>query len=200
VSSAALTRVLELGPSEDDPVRAQILAAALEQFELVGMRRTTVGDVARRAGIGRVTVYRRIGHKPELVEAAIQLELQRVIELIADAIAPLHSPAERLVEAFVIAVRTLRTHPLLQRLLKTEPEEVIPYLTQHVDPILALVGRFVAEQVYEPGGKYDPELVGELLARLVQSLTLTPGGAIPGDDEHRLREFARTYLTPLVGA
>ena len=36
-------------PLAEDPVREQILEAALEQFKLIGLRRTTVGDVARRA-------------------------------------------------------------------------------------------------------------------------------------------------------
>ncbi len=199
---SSLARVVESEPeADDDPVREQILAAALAQFGVVGLRRTTVGDVARRAGVGRVTVYRRVGHKPELVEAAIRSEVQRVNALVAEAIAPLDTPEERLVEAFVVGVATIRSHPLLQRLLETEPEDLLPFLTLHFDPLLELCRRFVAEQILDADGpKEHAELVGELLGRLVQSLTLTPGGKIPGDDEQRLRDFARTYLTPLIGA
>jgi AcrR family transcriptional regulator len=202
VSTTALTRVLELESSaDDDPVRERILAAALEQFALVGLRRTTVGDVARRASVGRVTVYRRIGDKPELVVAAIQREVTRVIGAVTAAVAPLERAEDRIVEAFVVGVGLVRSHPLLERLLQTEPEDLLPYLTLHFDPILELARQFVAEQGFGAGPKpRDPELIGELLARLAQSLVLTRGGGIPVDDERRLREFAQAYLAPMLTA
>jgi AcrR family transcriptional regulator len=200
VSSATLARVLEPQASEaDDQLRERILSAALEQFRLVGLRRATVGEVARRAGVGRVTVYRRVGDKPELIAAAIQLEVQRVNDAVASAIAPLETAEARLVEAFVVGVRLVRSHPLLQRLLETEPEDLLPYLTLHFDPIIELARQFVAGQISAVDATpRDPELVGELLARLAQSLVLTRGGGIPVDDESRLRAFARAYLTPLL--
>lgn len=44
-----------------------ILDAAEDCFSLVGVRRTTVDDIARSAGVARVTVYRRIGNRDALV-------------------------------------------------------------------------------------------------------------------------------------
>jgi AcrR family transcriptional regulator len=198
VSTAALARVLQVEETDHaDPVRERILAAALEQFRLVGLRRTTVGDVARRAGVGRVTVYRRVGHKPELIAAAIQSEVRRLVEAVSEAIAPLSTPNERLVEAFVVGLKTVRSHPLLRRLLETEPEDLLPYLTLHFGPILELARRFAAQEISAPS---NPEMVGEVLARLAQSLVLTSDGGIPVDDERRLRQFAHAYLAPLLGA
>lgn len=194
---SALASALRAAPLDQDPLRERIVQAALEQFQLVGLRRTTVGDVAHRAGVGRVTVYRRIGHKRELVAGVIQSEVGRVIATVREAIAPLESTEDRLVEAFVVGVQIVRSHPLLQRLLETEPEDLIPYLTLDFEPILELAGVFIAQEV---AAARDPELVGEMLARLAQSLVLTPGGAIPVEDERRLREFARTYLAPLLSA
>jgi AcrR family transcriptional regulator len=178
----------------EDPVREQILRAALEQFELIGLRRTTVGDVAQRAGVGRVTVYRRIGHKRELVVGVIQSEVSRLMATVRAAIAPLESTEDRLVEAFVVGVQTVRSHPLLQRLLETEPEDLLPYLTLDFGPILALARTFVAEEV-APARHHD--MAGEVLARLAQSLILTPADGLL-DDERRLRDFARRYIVPLL--
>jgi AcrR family transcriptional regulator len=192
---SALAQALDSVPSEvEDPLRERILRAALEQFQLVGLRRTTVGDVARRAGVGRVTVYRRVGHKRELVIGAIQSEVRRVMDAVTEAVAPLESVEDRLVEAFVVGLSIVRAHPLLQRLLETEPEDLLPYLTVEFGPILELAGGFVAQQI---GPVPNPALLGELLARLAQSLVLTPAGRVPLD-ERRLREFARAYVAPLV--
>jgi AcrR family transcriptional regulator len=191
---SALAEALTAEPLAEDPVREQILEAALEQFKLIGLRRTTVGDVARRAGVGRVTIYRRVGHKRELVVGVIQLEVSRLMESVRDAIAPLDSAQDRLVEAFVVGVGIVRSHPLLQRLLETEPEDLLPYLTLDFAPILAIARRFVATEV-APGGNAD--LLGEVMARLSQSLVLTPGGG-PLESESGLREFARHYVAALL--
>jgi AcrR family transcriptional regulator len=189
-----LSEALSAEPLGDDPVREQILQAALEQFELIGLRRTTVGDVAHRAGVGRVTVYRRVGHKRELVVGVIQSEVNRLIATVKAAIAPLESTEDRLVEAFVVGVQTVRSHPLLQRLLETEPEDLLPYLTLDFGPILALARTFVAEEV---APARDHDLVGEVLARLAQSLILTPADEAL-HDERQLRDFARRYIVSLV--
>jgi AcrR family transcriptional regulator len=187
---STLAEALSAEPLAEDPVRERILEAALEQFKLIGLRRTTVGDVARRAGVGRVTVYRRVGHKRELVVGVIQLEVSRLMESVREAIAPLQSAVESLVEAFVVGVGTVRSDPLLQRLIQTEPEDLLPYLTLDFAPILALARTFVSSEVV-PGR--DADLAGEVLARLAQSLVLTPGEG-PLDSERGLREFARHYV------
>jgi AcrR family transcriptional regulator len=187
---STLAEALSAEPLAEDPVRERILEAALEQFKLIGLRRTTVGDVARRAGVGRVTVYRRVGHKRELVVGVIQLEVSRLMESVREAIAPLQSAEDRLVEAFVVGVGTVRSDPLLQRLIQTEPEDLLPYLTLDFAPILALARTFVSSEVV-PGR--DADLAGEVLARLAQSLVLTPGEG-PLESERGLREFARHYV------
>jgi AcrR family transcriptional regulator len=195
-----LARALEPEhPVSDDPTTARILDATLDQFLLVGLRRTTIDDVARRAGVGRVTIYRRVGQKHELVEAVIHREVRRVTAAVGAAIAPLQSAEERVVEAFVVGLRALREHPLLQRLLETEPEDLLPYLTVDAGASLAVARRFLAQQIRaaQPRGG-EPELVAEILTRLAQSLVLTPAGGIPLDDERRMRSFARACLAPIV--
>jgi AcrR family transcriptional regulator len=197
-------RVLALDePAGLDSTTERILDATLEQFLLVGLRRTTIDDVARRAGVGRVTIYRRVGQKHQLVEAVMLREVRRVIAELSTAIAAIQDPRLRVVEAFVLGLRVLRAHPLLQRLLETEPEDLLPYLTLDAGASLAIGRRFIADQIRDAGsGKrataVDPELVGEILTRLAQSLVLTPEGVIPLDDERRLRSFARACLAPMI--
>lgn len=191
---SALADALSTEPIAADPVRERILQAALEQFKVIGLRRTTVGDVARRAGVGRVTVYRRVGHKRELVVGVIQSEVSRLMESVREAIAPLDSAEDRLVEAFVVGVEIVRSHPLLQRLLQTEPEDLLPYLTLDFAPILELARAFVESEV-APGP--NAGVLGEVLARLAQSMVLTPGGVVSGDGRD-LRAFARRYIALLV--
>ena len=63
-----------------DEITTRILRAALEQAELVGMRRTTMDDVARRSGVGRATLYRRFPTKAALTDAIVLAEVRRFLE------------------------------------------------------------------------------------------------------------------------
>jgi len=204
VSSGFLARVLEAGGEAPDEITERILDAALEQFQLVGLRRSTIDDVARRARVGRVTVYRRVGQKDELVEAVILRELRRLFAAVDAATAPLATVQERLAEGFAVVLRTVREHPLFQRLLAVEPESVLPYLTVDGGPIITLTTAYLAGQIRlaqragSAPADVEPEPVAEIMARLAHSVLLTPRGGIPLDDDDEARAFARDHIAPLV--
>src|SRR4051794_27880891 len=65
-------------PNSADPPTERVLDAALARFEDFGIQRTTMEDVARHAGVSRVTIYRRFPRKERLVEAVILREGQRL--------------------------------------------------------------------------------------------------------------------------
>jgi AcrR family transcriptional regulator len=186
-----------------DLVSEQILDAALEQFQLVGIRRASVEDVARRAGVSRITVYRRFPRKEVLIEAVAMREARRLVAAVDAATSTIEGFAERIVESFVGILRLVREHPLVRQLLAVEPDEMLRTLTLRGGPVIAIGTAYVADQIRraQQNGEvppYDPEPVAEILARLIQSLLLTPEGVIPVDDESAERDFARAHLAPLI--
>jgi AcrR family transcriptional regulator len=186
-----------------DLVSEQILDAALEQFQLVGIRRASVEDVARRAGVSRITVYRRFPRKEVLIEAVAMREARRLVAVVDAATSTIDGFADRIVESFVAILRLVREHPLVRQLLAVEPDEMLRTLTVRGGPVIAIGTAYVAEQIrraQETGEvpPYDPKPVAEILARLTQSLLLTPEGVIPVDDEAGERDFARAHLAPLI--
>lgn len=105
-----LARALgETPPS--DALSEQILDAAREQFMTFGLRRSTVDDVAKRAKVSRVTVYRRIGNKDSLVSACLLREYRRFVSDVDEAVAALPTMEDRLVAGFVTVLRHIREHP-----------------------------------------------------------------------------------------
>lgn len=186
-----------------DLVSEQILDAALQQFQLVGIRRASVEDVARRAGVSRITVYRRFPRKEVLIEAVAMREARRLVAAVDAATSTIGGFAERIVESFVLILRLVREHPLVRQLLAVEPDEMLQTLTLRGGPVIAIGTAYVADQIRlaQQTGEappYDPEPVAEILARLTQSLLLTPEGVIPVDDESAERDFARAHLAPLI--
>jgi TetR/AcrR family transcriptional repressor of uid operon len=72
----------------DDALSQRILDAALELAAASGLRHLTMDDVATRARVGRMTVYRRFGSRAALVDALAVRECRRCLDKIAAASSP----------------------------------------------------------------------------------------------------------------
>jgi AcrR family transcriptional regulator len=186
-------------PTTDD-VAESIVDAALEEFLGYGLRRTAVDVVARRAGVSRATLYRRFKDKDALVQAVLVRECRRFFGSIAAAVADLDTVEDRLVEGFVVGVRYARADRLLNRLLASDPEALLPYLTTNGALVVAAARDFLVWQggSRESTGDRTPAGVAELFVRLAISFTLMPESAIPLDTDEEVRAFARAYLAPLM--
>ena len=108
-----------------------LLDAARECVLAVGVRRTTVTDVARRAGVSRMTLYRRY---PDLEGVLAALMTREFGRLVADAAerAQGSNTRERVVAIVVHGSRALAEDPLFVRLLDVDPELLLPYVTQRL--------------------------------------------------------------------
>jgi AcrR family transcriptional regulator len=109
--------------------RDTILDAAVESVTLYGLAKLSMSDVAGRAGISRPTLYKHFGSKDALVAAAVERE---AVGLVADVLAQASGevePVAMLDAALLAALRLAREHPLLDRIIHTEPEALLPYLT-----------------------------------------------------------------------
>lgn len=108
--------------------RHTLLDAALACVMDVGLRRTTLADVARRAGVSRMTVYRQFTDLDTLVSALLTRELVQVITDVEQEVAALPTARQRLVEAAVQTVARTAAHPLYQRILDLDPELLLPLI------------------------------------------------------------------------
>ncbi|WP_406272742.1 TetR/AcrR family transcriptional regulator [Nocardia sp. NBC_00881] len=195
-----LQRILEKPVADGE----KLLESALSAFLDFGIKRTSMGEIARRAGISPATLYRRFESKNDLVEAVSVREAQRFVAAIDRQVHIVSGTDDQLVEIFVAFIGAIAGNELLRRLLRTEPDLILPRLTTDAGPILAVGRGYLAEKLRElraAGGThdFDADLVAEIMARLALSLALTPDGLIPVSDQDAAREFARRTLLPMVG-
>jgi AcrR family transcriptional regulator len=199
-SLAGLLASLPDAGHEGDDVDARILDAALAEFETYGLRRVSVEDVAKRARVARTTIYRRFTNKDQLLQAVILRECRRFLTTIADATRDLPTPEDALVEGFVAGLQGARTHPLMTRVLQSEPEAFLPQLSMNGGAVILAARDILADRLRRarPGQAGDHAAVAEVLMRVAVSLLLIPGGGLALDDEDDLRAFARSYLTRML--
>lgn len=161
-------------PAPPDPV----LAAAKECVLDVGLRRTTLADVARRAGVSRMTVYRRYGDLGALVSELLTAELLGLVESARADVEHLPTARERLVEAGVLTVDRLAGHPLWRRVLELDPELLLPLVVDRFGSSQRAVIDAVAAQVEEgrrDGSvrEVDPRLAATCLLLTAQSFVFS---------------------------
>jgi AcrR family transcriptional regulator len=188
---------------EDRNTEDPILEAALATVLDFGVRRATLTEVARRAGLSRMTVYRRYSDASELMRALMSREFGAVFVRAEGEASRLDDPLERTVRGAVRTFELLMEHPLMLRLLELEPEALVPYLAERVGESQragrAALARWIADAqaagAVRPG---DAELMAasiELAGRgpVVAARTLRPEQrrAVVAEFEHMLEAYLR---------
>ncbi len=200
---ASETLLKNLQVPQGDKTYEKILDAGLALFVEFGLRRTTMEDVASRAGIGRATAYRRFADKDQLIQVVILRECQQQLAMIEGDLKNVDGGLERVLESFVLAVTRAHRHPLLKRLLTSEPETILPLLTQRLWQMMGFFRIYLAAllQVEQDNGeirRQPMEPLAELMLRLMQSMVLSPDGLLNPADVASVRRVANDYLRPLL--
>lgn len=184
-----------------DPTRERVLDAALQLAAASGLRHLTMDDVAARAGVGRMTVYRRFGTRQALVDALTLREAGRCLGEIAGALDPGAALLDRMASLFTTTLRVINEHPLLARLARVEPQAIVHELTRNDSEVFRLVRDFLVGEVRaaQTAGELvpgDPEPLAELALRLGLSFVLIPGGAFQDDAETTIHRTLEMLLAP----
>jgi AcrR family transcriptional regulator len=184
------------------PADAAVLDAALECVLAVGVRRTTLTDVARRAGLSRMTLYRRW---PDLDALVADVMTRELLAVAGDGLAGPGLDRAALVDRFVEVTERLRTHPLIRKIVEVDPELLLRYVLHRrgrsTDAFLAqLVAAVTAAQSGGTVRAGDPAVLGRFLLLTGQSYVLSVAAVAGDTDPDRLRaelrELVDRYLRP----
>jgi len=164
--------------------REVILDSSLAEIGRVGLRKLSLVDVARTAGVSRQTVYRYFRDRDELVAAVVRRDVEATLVAARSATAGIADLREALEVGIAVVLRRAREHPVLDALLATEGEVLVPFLTSSSSPVLR-VARPVLEELVAL--RLPTLAVGRLhifadaVARLLVSYTVSPPD-LPIDD------------------
>lgn len=179
-----------------DDVRSRVLAATVECLGRYGIAKTTVDDAASQAGVARATVYRHFPDgKDQLIAEAITWAVGQFFAELAEAVDEAADFPTLIEQALVHAHRAVDEHVVLQKVLETEPERLLPQLTQSAPQVQEVLRDYLAEKLRDqplrPG--IDPLAAGDWLARMGLSFILA-GGQWDLTDPASVRRLVREEL------
>ncbi|MBA3488339.1 MAG: TetR/AcrR family transcriptional regulator [Longispora sp.] len=126
--------------------QALILEAARDRIVAVGLRRTTLTDIARSAGVSRMTIYRHWSEMSSLVGDLMTREWTSLFDTFTLAATGVNVRAQ-LVAGLVAAGRGMRAHPMFRRILELDPEILLPYLVDRLGGSQEIVLTQIAGQI-----------------------------------------------------
>lgn len=193
---------LRNNPSTED----RLLEAARDCILAVGWKRTTLTDVARKAGVSRMTVYRTY---PDMTSLFGDLMTREWVGLLAGVRAE-ESEGEswpaRIADELVHSVAALRENPLFHRIIEIDPELILPYLLQRrgrsQQAVIDLLVEGIIQGQAEGGLRAgDPQLLARSLVLLAQGFVLSvqtmTDEAVSADDlDAQLAALVEGYLAP----
>ena len=192
-----MTEVRSRGRPRDPAADTAILRAGLQLFLERGFEGASIEQIAKRAGVGKLTVYRRWATKEELIAAAIEKLVANKVEWPSDEVIEQVSPFQ-LVEATLANAAQTAAAPefraLVGRILGSavsHPSLMATYWTHYVLPRRALA-RLLLERAREQGTvdtDADLDALTDMMAGAVMYRVLQP-------DPPDVSEMRR-YLTAL---
>lgn len=178
-----------------------ILDAATALMTKVGIRRTTMADIARAADVSRATLYRRFPNVEAIAAQVTTREFERVVATAPLADGP--TGRESLVATVVHVVRAARAHPLLQRIIDLDPEFLMPNLLHRSGrtsrgQLALIVGFLTAGQATGEIRDGDPERLATTVLQMAWSFALTGPVFVEAPEtlDSELSDLLERYLRP----
>jgi AcrR family transcriptional regulator len=172
---------------DDDTLLNAARSCVLDQ----GVGRTTLTDVARRAEVSRMTVYRRFPDVRSLLAALMTREFALVLDRARESVTTLPTARERLVAGSVAGIEALVADPLMRTILDRDGALVLPYVVDRLGSTQLLAEQFLMAQLvagHEDGSvrRADPAIQARAMLLVVQSFALSHAPATADVDSRRL--------------
>lgn len=156
--------------------REGILQAAWSLIRHYGYNKTTIDDIAKKAGVGKGTVYLYFRSKAEIMLALTDLTNERITKELEKIAAESTSPLDRLRRCLLFRVLTLfdlvHKYPHSEDVIASMLPDIVERLKRYVRRHGELLGDILQEGTEQGDFQTDePHEVGQLLAGLFEFLT-----------------------------
>ncbi len=183
-----VTRTRWLRAEHADLAAEHLLDTAGGLFADRGVAAVSMADVAQAAGCSRATLYRYFDGRDALRVAYVHREARRIGARVADEVAAVDDPRDRLVEAMVASLRLVRDDPTLAAWFSAGDVGATAVVAQSSGVIEALVAGLLGD-----GGDPAIRRRARWVVRVLVSLL-----ARPEDDPDDERALLEDFVAPVV--
>lgn len=180
--------------------RERVLTGTFECIARVGIGKTTVEDAARASGVSRATVYRLFpGGRDELLRDTVAWEMARFFARLGTELGPIPDFEAFLERALPLAREEVLAHAVLQKVVETEPDRLMPLITVEQHHVISYISDYflpLLERDRDAGlvrEGVDLPRAAEYVARMALSLIASPGRHDLEDPEE-VRHLVRREL------
>jgi AcrR family transcriptional regulator len=177
------------------PVATDVTSATLDCIARFGLTKLTVEDVARASGRSRATLYRAFPSRRELVAAAVNAELDRLIARLVEVGRVAPTLADAVTDVVATGARELRASGAFAFVATHEREVLHPYLS------FAGGDRFYAAAATRLAPAFapwcvDPARTAEWVVRVGVTLLWSTHPAVDATDRAAVHEYVTTFIVP----
>jgi len=180
--------------------RERVLAGAYDCVARFGMNKTTVDDVAKASGISRATIYRLFpGGRDQLLRETVGWEMNRFFARLAEAVDGAPDFATLIEQALTFAHQAVNDHDVLQKVLVTEPDVLLPLMTIEQHRVLRYITAYLRPLLVREAAAgrlrdgLDVDAAADFVARMALSIMASPG-PVDLTDPVQVRELVRDQL------
>lgn len=134
-----------------DPKEAAILQSAFVAFARYGLRRTSMADIAKGAGMSRPALYLHYANKEDIFNQLIRMHFRRSEQAVARVLAEDGPPAERLLAALQAvdgtAVEAMLNSPHADEILSADQPFAQPEVQEAHTRIIGHIADWIARGV-----------------------------------------------------
>jgi AcrR family transcriptional regulator len=184
-----------------DDTRQRIIEATYACVARRGLAKTTVEDAAKEAEVSRATVYRAFpGGREELINAVVSWAMLDFFARLYEHVQGADSLEQVMEQGIMFAHRAILGHDVLQRVMQTEPDKLLPALTFESirirEGIATFLVPYLAQRGVAPG--VDLDEAADFLARMILSHMSAPGRWDLDDPEQVARLVESELLAGVV--
>jgi AcrR family transcriptional regulator len=181
-----------------EATREKVVEAAIRCIRRWGIEKTSLNDIAREAGVTRPTVYSYYASRDDVIGAALLKSAYAFAERMKRHLEKFETPAERLVEAVIFALKQLPHEPYLALITEADLADLV-----NDQALTSTKGQEICLDIFRTvlAGRHDlfddlPEII-EFTVRVLLSLLMLAGPFERSDRE--MRAFLSRRLLPAIG-
>jgi AcrR family transcriptional regulator len=171
----------------------RILDGAMRAISKQGLARLAMRDVGAYAGVARGTVYRHFPNRESLLQELGRREAQRFMDRWRVTLAAAPHGEDRLFAAIEYPARFAREHPLLLRLVESDPDYVLRAIREYYPAIRGtvqqLLGALLSEHNLVRRGLFKADSLVDWTVRIMISVFLFP----PEDSQAMIQSLAALH-------